>query len=561
MLAEVSIRDLALLERVDLELAPGLNVVSGETGEGKSLLLQAVALLLGARSRRGLVRSGCSRAVVEGRFLVDAEAAAAAAAACDLMEPGGRELCLRRVVAADGGSRAYVNGSLAPVGLLARLSAGLADIHGQNEHLSLKKPAEQARVLDRYGGLTDLAARYAAVRRDLAALESRLQKAGGAEAARRDRVDLLRYQLGELEELDLQPGEAARLEQEVRTLGAAAELQEVLADITRDLEEGEDAAADHCRKAARSLQELVPGGPPWSTFRERLEGLALELVDVARDSEELRAELDADPQRLQEATARLDAVRSLARKHRSREEQLPELAAGMRAELEELEGNREGPEQLAAERERLLAELGKTGRELLKGRRQAAARLEHTIRKALRELRMPAARVRVETLEDGCSWDPVELGEAGPGAARFLVAANPGEPPQPLEQVASGGETARIMLALRGALAGHHRIPLLIFDEIDAGVGGRVGLPFGRRIARIAAHHQVLVVTHLPQVAAFARRHLRVVKHTRHGRTRTDLKVLDAAGRVGELADMLGGDIAPDAARTQAEALLREAAP
>ena len=560
MLAEVRVRDLALLEQVEVVLSPGLNVVSGETGEGKSLLLRAITLLLGARAQKGLVRKGRAEAVMEGRFLLDAASRDRVRACCELIEEDASEVCLRRVVSAAGSSRAYVDGSMVPAGVLARVGGELVDIHGQTDHLSLRRGREQGRALDRYGGLEAAASQYAQTYRELEGVLSRLQNTEAEEVARRDRRDLLRFQLTELEDLSPRVGEETESRRELQLLERGVELGEALHTAAWKLGEQDGAVVETLRSIERSMGQVVPDDPTFTAIVARAESLRLEAEDLAADCARLEAGLEKDPHRKDEIASRLDRLRSLSDRHSVAGDELGTFAETLAAELAVIENPAGVAEELESTSQELRDQLRKLGKTLGSSRQRAARRLEAEIADGLAELRMPDARFSVKPGPKlSAGTDPQELGEEGPGAGRFLVAANPGEELQPMEKVASGGETARILLALRGALAGHHRIPLLIFDEIDSGVGSRIGLSFGRRIASIAHHHQVLVVTHLPQVAAWAETHLRVVKSVSAGRTRTEVRVLARRDRVEELADMLGGEIAPAAARAQALALLEEA--
>lgn len=556
MLSEVRLRDLALLESVEVHLAPGLNVVSGETGEGKSLILTGVGLLLGARARKGLVRHGAKEAIIEGRFLLHGQDLSDLT---DLLEPDAEELVLRRVISPSGSSRAYLDGNLCPIGLLQKVGARLVDVHGQNQSLAASE--EQRRVLDAFGNSEGLQADWARDHESLRALEERLARAEDEEVSRLERLDYLRFQIADLEALAPEVGEEAELEGELRLLEGAEELEAGLAEAGRRLTEDEDALASQCARLARKLRDATAGQPVLGDLIERLDALAIEADDLGAECSRHLDRLDRDPARQGEAEQRLDALRGLARRHRVPADELPARLEALQAEADELEGGAATPAAMKAERQTLLERLKKTGKALLTARQKAAGTLATAITEGLAELRMDRATVTFDCGPKSFprAFDPADAPATGPFPVRLLVAANPGEPAQPLERVASGGESARILLAIKGALAGAHKRPLLIFDEIDAGIGGRVGLPFGRRIARIADHHQVLVVTHLPQVAAFAARHLRVHKVVAEGRTHTEVQVLERKEREVELAAMLGAGGAEKAARAQARALLEEA--
>lgn len=561
-LEEVRVQDLALLESVELTLSPGLNVVSGETGEGKSLLLAAITLLLGARAKKGLVRRGAANAVVEGRFRLDG---VDLSLVTDLVAPGADEVCLRRLVTADGTSRAYLDGALVPVGMLTRLGETLVDVHGQRH--SLLRPADQRAVLDRFAGTEDAVAEWGELHGRLLAVRDDINRLRDDAAGRTERLEFLRFQLKELEDAAPVAGEESELASRLKVLASVGDLEATLGDAAAALHERDGAVGEACARLARRLAETEAADEgPLAAVLERLRSLGIEAEDLGRECASLRDGLDADPTALEQAEARLTLLRGLARRHHVEADALPERMEALRAEVATLGGDADPEEALRAREVSLIEALRNVGRRLWTSRGKAARRLERAIKPALAELKMERAGVRVSVAPHAWSdaTDPGEAGADGPGPVSLLVAANPGEPEQPLERVASGGELARILLAIKGALAGAHRIPLLIFDEIDAGVGGRVGMPFGKRIASIARHHQVLVVTHLPQVAAYADRHLGVQKEVRGGRTRTQVVPLEGVARVHEVAAMLGGAdagrAAEQAARKQAKALIEEAA-
>lgn len=555
-------RDLALLEGVDLALSPRLNVISGETGEGKSLLLAAILLLLGERARKGLVRSGSPEAVVEGRFLLTPETLEAVRKITDLVAADAEELCLRRVISEEGQSRAYLDGSLCPIGVLQKLARVLVDLHGQGDGVSLQRPQEQALVLDRFGGHEDQVSAYRALHREIRTVCEEESRLCSEREKRDERLEFLRYQMKDLEALRPLAGEEERLAQELRKVARSEDLRLALQDVIARLSEGKDAVDSVVSRLARNLSELAPVEPRLVDVAERLRNLASEASELARTSSSLQDSVPAFGAELQSLEDRLSAIHEVARRLRVEPSRLAERWTELKTECSALSEVGERENELAKKKRALTQQLVVVAKDLLVARRKAAKRLEPKIKEGLAELRMEKARIRIgvspEQIDD--DFDPMLHGEDGPGPVQFYVAANPGEPEQPMEKVASGGEMARILLALKSALAGAHRTPLLVFDEIDAGVGGRVGQSFGRRIAAIAKHHQVLVITHLAQVAAFADRHFRVAKRVHRGRTRTEVFVLEGDERVKELAEMLGGDAEGPGLRAQAKALLAESA-
>jgi DNA repair protein RecN (Recombination protein N) len=556
MLEEVRVRDLALLERVDVTLSRGLNVLSGETGEGKSLLMLAITLLLGARSRKGLVRTGAKEAVIEGRFALRP---GQLQGVTDLVEEDAQQICLRRTITPDGQSRAYLDGNLCSINQLVKLASHLVDVHGQQQ--SLGDEAAQQDVLDRFANVTNLVEAYQRDFDQLKSLHLKMQRWEEDEQRDQERAEFLRFQIQDLAKFRPILGEEQELLSELKLVSSAQTISTLLEQIESRLMEADGAVSSFCSESARRLSSVAPSHGPLQALAERLKSLALEAADVARDAQGLAQTLNLDPRRLVALEDRLGQLDVLSRRFRVSADGLVQKWKDLEAELRSLTGSEDERANWESEAAQLTVSLRAQGAALFAARREASQRLEAEVVLGLKELRMPNATFQVvfAPAEDEAEGDVRKWGRVGPGRAVFWVAANPGELPQPLGRVASGGEMARVLLAIKGALAGAHDIPLLIFDEIDAGVGGRVGLPFGRRIARIARFHQVLVVTHLAQVAAFADHHLRVRKEVFEGRTRTTVDCLSAGEREVELAEMLGGDASP-AALAQARSLLAESA-
>lgn len=559
MLEELRVRNLALIEDATVHFGPGLNVLSGETGEGKSLVLEALDLLLGERSDRDLVRTGSAECAVEGRFRLDAETSRRLREATELVEGGG-ELIVRRVVGADGRSRAWIDGNLCPLSVMKAVGLLLGDVHRQRDQLGLLRVDAQRGVLDRLAGLdADIAACADAFERRRRLLADAEQADADAEA-RRERIEHLRDAVRELDQAAPRLGETDALSAEWRLLTKSQDLVRGLEAAADALSEGEGAAAARLSQASRAILGHAGLDPRIAALIERIETLKIEADDVGRDAARLRHAFDPVRGRIDTVGERLDLLRSLGRKYRADGDRLVERHAAMKVELASL-GDAPSGAALRKEAAAAAAVFHAAAVAAWKRRRETSVVLSREVTAALHDLRLPNA---VFVAEPGPSKAPATFDAAaahpwGYGQPRFLVSMNVGEPPKPLEEVASGGELARTLLALEGALAGAHRIPTLVFDEIDAGVGGRVGLPFGRRIKLLASHHQVLVVTHLPQVAAFADTHLLVKKEVGSGRTRTVVRTLDSAGRVEELADMIGASGARHLAVEQARDLMKEA--
>jgi DNA repair protein RecN (Recombination protein N) len=583
MLVELIIRDLAIIEHSVLAFGPGLNVISGETGAGKSLLVGALELLLGTRPKPGRVRTGADKAVVEARFVVPAgrEGSSIARWARRHMPQlvvewtrGGdeeRELILGRSVLADGKTRAYVNNRPVTREALADLAPRLFEIHGQNDHQKLHDASEQLRLVDSFGKLDETVAAYRRARETWRELAETILRLRAEAATRRASLDLARFQLSELTAAAPRAGERAELEPERDLLRHAASIKEGLARVVAELSEADDAVLDRLRGAARFVEgwkdQIAALGPP----AESLEAALVHLEDGARALQSLAERLEVDPARLEEIEGRLAELERLERKYKTDGAGLAAKFEELRAQVKRLESDEESSVGLGAEvgaaRAALLAKAG----ELRRARKAVRPKLVKAVEKAFADLGLPKASFDVRLAqrgdEDGVTAsdpsdpavieaDQTRFGERGIDRIEFLLSANPGEPLSKLSQVASGGETARIMLALRSALAASGERRTLLFDEIDSGVGGRLGPAVGAHLEHLGQHHQVLCVTHLPAIAAMARRHLKASKFVEGGRTRTAVEELRDDARVQEIADMIAGGADQETARAEARRLL-----
>jgi len=511
---------------VSLVLGPGTTALTGETGAGKTLLVTAIELLVGGRADATVVRPGATEARVDGRF-VDAD---------------GREVVLSRVVPADGRSRAYVDGRPAPVAALTEVGAALVDLHGQHAHQSLLAPATQRAALDAFGGV-DLGALHAA-RAEVARLDGALAALGGDPRARARELDLIRFQVDELDAAGLTDAdeEASLVRDEALLADAEAARQAGTAAHDALLDDG--GAADAIGAALQALA----GRPAFEELEQRVRSLAAEVAEAGADARTMVESIEDDPEQLAAIQARRALLGDLRRKYGETLADVLAFAADARARLAELESHDARAAALDAERAAAIAAVESAGAEVAAARRAAAPVLAAEVQARLRHLAMPRAAVEVDVRGAGPADD-----------VRFLLAANPGEATLPLAKVASGGELARAMLALRLALSsrhGGHDGRTLVFDEVDAGVGGEAALAVGRALADLGADAQVLVVTHLPQVAAFAGQQIAVSKTEVGGRTRSSAHALDDAERVIELSRMLSGQPDSAAARGHAEELL-----
>jgi DNA repair protein RecN (Recombination protein N) len=565
MLVELSIQDVALLERAELDFGPGLNVITGETGAGKSLLIGALELLLGQRPKGKLVRQGAERALVEGRFLFAKGAAplrlvqwlaAHEVEACE--EEGELELVLSRSLAADGRTRAHLNRRPVTRSLLRELSGMLVEIHGQNDHQRLFEPAEQLHLLDAYGELDGPLEAYRGARSRWLGARAKLSDWESHEADRRDRLDLLRFQVGELDEAGIDADEIAGLRRERDLLRHAEEVGKDLGGLLDRLSEGDEPALDALRRGERVLErwevKLADLGEPADALREA----TAHLEAACNGLRDFLDGLDYSPSRLEEVESRLAEVERLERKYRASALELSALLPRLQDELAALDDESSGFEALERETAAARNELDQCAKALFDARRALVPGLVKAVQRALAELGLEKARVQIAFTPRAEKADRPEdrFAESGAERVEFEFAANPGEGFGPLRAVASGGEAARIMLALRGALAARQTIPALVFDEVDAGVGGRVGPKVGKHLAALGEHYQILCVTHLPAVAAAATRHLRVRKSEVDGRTRTVVEWLEGEGRVSEVADMISGGATESTALAEARRLL-----
>ncbi len=553
MLIELRIRDYAVIDELALDGAPGLNVLSGETGSGKSLVVGALACLLGERASPGVVREGARRALIEAAFDVEDSAPVRERLEAAGLAADGGVLVLRREVARRGRNRAWVNDSSATVGLLRELGRHLVDLHGQHEHQSLLRPAEQRKLLDSLAGARGRARVVAGLHGELQALAAERERLETRVREIETRADFLRFQLGEIESAALREGEDAALEREARRLEHADELARTVAGAYEELYAGDAAVAARLRALQAALSGVVRLDDSLGEVSELLEQAYQAANEAGRFLGDYASALERDPGRLEEVRARLDRIFRLKRKYGPTLEDV--IGAGCRLEGEL--GEIETASFDVADLERRVREAGdrleREAAALGAARRKAAGALEKRVEALFPELGLEGGVFSVAL---------APLPEVGPGGAErveFLASLNPGFPPAPLRRIASGGELSRVMLALKSILGAADRIPTLVFDEIDAGVGGEIANAVGARLRETGRAHQVFVVTHLAQIASRARRHLRVEKRLspEDGLARTCALVLDGDRRVHEIARMLGGDPDSAASRDHARELLR----
>ena len=583
MLRLLSVTNFATIEQIEVELVPGLNVLTGETGAGKSIVVDALSLLLGGRADGGMVRSGARQSRVEGIFLLNGDITQKVKSALDEYEidSSEEELILAREVNLDGRNTCRVNGRIVPLRLLNTLAEHLVDIHGQNQHLSLFRVREHMDILDRYGGLWQLRTQVAEQVRQLLEVRRELDRLQKEERDIAQRMDFLRYQVAEIGAANLRPAEDEDLSLERDRAANAERIIELSDHAYRVLYDGfdrQESVLDLIGQVSRDLAQLEQLDPSLSRDIAPLDALTHQVEELARTLRSYRDSIEYNPDRFQELEERLDLIRGLKRKYGSTIEEV--LAFGEKAseELEKLYQNEERVEELKALEVELRGQVGRLAGQLSEARQHAAKRLANAIEEEVAELALAQAQIRVDIRQsDSEDGVPVETGESGPhstsldgegvrqfsfdgtgiDSVEFLVSLNLGDPPRPLARVASGGEAARLMLAIKTILSVADRIPILVFDEVDAGVGGRVGGVLGQKLWGLSKSHQVLCVTHLPQIACYADLHAKVIKLASDDRTATLVETLTDEARVTELSQMLGSD--SGVARSNALEMLEQA--
>lgn len=552
MLRSLQVRNFAIVDQLDIDFLAGMTVLTGETGAGKSILVDALGLLLGDRGGAGLVRAGADRAELTAEFDLDTHEAAAhwlAEQSLDLEEG----CLLRRVITKDGRSRAFINGSAVPLQTLKLFGELMADIHGQHFHQSLTKPSVQRDLLDHFAEAGELRAMTAEAFTSWRGSVAKLGALAAAESDRESRIELLRFQLEEISALDLAEGEYDSLIAESTKLNHAERLAEGLRLVLETIDEGATASAREliarASHEARSLAEIDAALRPAESL---LDEAAIQVDEAATLVRRYSQELDIDPQRAQWVTDRIDAARSLARKHNVDQSELTALGRKLDLELDELQRLDQRTDALRAEVNVHEAAYLEVAERLSTVRRDAAAQLSSAVSEAMDGLGMSGGRFVAEVA-------PLPTNEAnahGRDRVSYAISANPGQEPMPLGKVASGGELSRMSLAIQVIVSDGSAIPTMVFDEVDSGVGGAVAEMVGRRLQELGRSRQVLCVTHLPQVASQADQHLRINKVSDGKATRSGVHQLSEDERVEELARMLGGVEVTERTRDHAAEML-----
>lgn len=551
MLTELSIRNVAIIDQLQLSFGPGLNLLTGETGAGKSIIIDALTLVCGGRASADLIRTGEDEATVEALFdlsHLQSVQDSLRTAGIDLTD----ELLIKRCLSRAGRNRVFINGSLATLSQLSDLGRQLVTIHGQHESQALLKPDYHLLLLDAFADATEIRQQFSAAFERWRQLNEQLAQFDGQERDTAHRLDLLTYQVNEITSADLKPDEEEQLEEQQRLLANAERLSGITGGAYEALYGGDLALLGELKRVTSALREVVTVDPLLGPVHTVLEEGYLQLEDAALQLRDYASRIEADPEQLKVIEDRLDLLSRLKRKYAPTVAEIITLGSDLEQQLSDLQGrshSRIELEQALADQRTLLEQLGDG---LSKKRRSAAEQLEQQLASEINQLAMQHAVVQV-------AFEPLAEPRAnGFEKVEFLFSPNPGEPPRPLGKVASGGELSRLMLAFKQVLP-EGEAPTLVFDEVDTGVGGAVAGVVGRKLKNVAAAQQVFCVTHLPQVAAWATRHIRVEKRVDAGRTRTSVTLLDKTGQIEEIARMLAGEQVTEAARDHARELITRA--
>lgn len=539
MLAELRIVNFALIEQLSLQFQPGFTVLTGETGAGKSLLIDAIALLVGGRASTDQIRSGEDEAQLEAAFsLSDTHPLLQRLRVHDVIGQNESELILRRVLSRSGRHRVYVNGRLCPLRVLEELGGTLVDIHGQHEQQSLLATAKQLDALDGFGHLDELRGKYERTYQEWKELHRQLETLQRDVIDRARHEDMLRFQVQEIEQAGLFPDEEEQLRNERQRLVHAHRLRELVHEAHVELQEDEQAVLTRLGRVGRILAELIQIDPAMGDCEQTVTESAIPLKDLAGRLRDYAQQLEADPDRQAVIEDRLDLIQRLKKKYGGSVEAVIATGKRVQGELQLLDNHQERTAELTARLDEEAHRLRTLAQQLSKKRIDAAKRMTTLVEGELSSLKMGQAIFQVLVSIDESAEG---LGPAGRDRVEFLLSSNPGELPRPLGRVASGGELSRIMLALKTVLAEMDQVPVLVFDEIDTGVGGAVAAAMGTRLRQLGSFHQVFCITHLPQVASQAEHHVLVEKGLDSQRTATSVRTLKGIGREEEIARMLSG--------------------
>ncbi len=552
MLTDLSITNIAIIDNLHLSLQPGLTVLTGETGAGKSIIIDAVGLIMGGRASVDLIRSGVDEAAVEAIFDISDRPGVQ-----KTLEEAGLETCtellIKRSISRSGKNRIFINGSMATLALLTDIASNLINIYGQHESQTLLRLDNQLLLLDSFAGTAALREEFAGIFRAHSSVVGQLDNLDTQERENARRLDLLSFQSEEIENANVKAGEEEELEEQRQLLASAGKLGSVSGDAYEILYGGDGAILGQLRRISSSIREIAAIDHTLEPLATTLEESYLQLEDSAMSLRSYSSRIESDPAALQQTEDRLDQLNRLKRKYGATLEEVLAFKQQIDTELEELRGHEHDRQHLEDERDRLGKLLEETGQRLTAQRTAQAAKLKKALEGEAHQLAMKGAVIEP-------ALEPLsEPRLTGFERVEFLFSPNPGEPPRPLAKIASGGELSRLMLAFKQILP-EGDVPTLVFDEVDTGISGATSELVGKKLKNVAGRQQVLCITHLPQVASFADQHLRVEKRVRDGRTTTGITVLDAAERTREIARMLAGETISDSALAHAAEMLHSAA-
>ncbi|ABK99193.1 DNA repair protein RecN [Pelobacter propionicus] len=551
MLTDLSITNIAIIDSLHLSLKPGLTILTGETGAGKSIIIDAVGLIMGGRASADLIRSGSDEAVVEAIFDIS-DMSELSQLLSDSGFPCEAELLVKRSISRAGKNRIFINGAMATLTLLSDISRRLINIYGQHESQTLLRPENQLLLLDLFAGNTDLRGAFASLYAKLQTVRERLAHADEREREAARRLDLLSFQSQEIAGAELRDGEEEQLEEERQLLANAEKLGGASAEAFELLYGGDGALLGQLRRISNAIREIAAIDQTLGETATSLENCYLQLEDAAMTLRGYASRVEADPLSLQRVEDRLDQINRLKRKYGPTIRDILEFQQQVDGELEQIRDQEHDREALQGQCDRLEKELRRCGAELSRQRAAAADALKQALENEARQLAMKNAVIEADlTLLD-------EPRPTGFERMELLFSPNAGEPPRPLAKIASGGELSRLMLAFKQVLP-EGDVPTLVFDEVDSGIGGATSETVGRKLKRVARRQQVLCITHLPQVAVFADQHLHVAKRVDNGRTATAVTPLDKKARIEEISRMLGGAVITDTTRSHAGELLATA--
>lgn len=551
MLQTLSIKNFAIIEELSVDFGEGLNIFTGETGVGKSIIIGALELLLGGKAKKSFVRSGSNSCEVSALFQADKiPTLKRLLTKSGLSEDEDASLLLKRTVSADGKSRCFANGQVITLKILEDIGKQLIDIHGQHEHQALLDTSIQRELLDDFGGLSVLAREVSQKYSELKQLENQLEEIESLQSKRLQQIDLYQFQVREIEEANLKITEEEEIKKELLRLDNAEKLFTLSQKAHQTLYESEGSLSERIAEVKKNIVELARIDERLKDLVGQVEAARTQIEEISRTVGKYTEETVFDPARQKELNQRLDLIGNLERKYGNTISEILQYKKRINTELNKLVNYQESGEKLKERISRTRSFLFKKAQLLSQKRKATARRLQSLLEKELKQVGMERTKFEVNLA-------PTEISSTGREQVKFFISPNPGEPLRRLEQIASGGELSRVMLTLKTILARADRIPVLIFDEIDVGIGGKIAEVVGKKLRGLTDFHQVICVTHLPQIAAFGQSHFYVTKQTRGGRTRTSVKLMGAPERVKEIARMVGGEKLTPSAIKHAEELLK----